>query len=54
VLPVEEFRLVAAALEDDQDLQDLRRAKEAEASAASTLLADVVARLDLGNGQHTP
>ena len=50
VLPIEEFRAVAAALEDYQDLQDLRKAKEAEGAAASTSLADVITQLDLGNG----
>ena len=50
VLPIEEFRALAAALEDYQDLQDLRNAKEAEGAAASTSLADVITQLDLGNG----
>ena len=50
VLPIEEFRAVAAALEDYQDLLDLRKAKEAEGAAASTSLADVITQLDLGNG----
>jgi mRNA interferase RelE/StbE len=50
VLPIEEFRAVAAALEDYQDLQDLRKAKEAEGAAASTSLADVITQLGLGNG----
>jgi hypothetical protein len=50
VLPIDEFRAVAEALEDYQDLQDLRRAKEAEAAADTTALVDVVARLDLKNG----
>ncbi len=51
VLPIEEFRAVAEALEDYQDLQDLRRAKDAEAPAASTSLADVVTQLGLGEYQ---
>ena len=50
VLPVAEFRAVAAALEDYQDLQDLRKAKEAEGPEASTSLADVITQLDLRNG----
>ncbi len=50
VLPIDEFRAVAKALEDYQDLQDLRSAKEAEGTAASTSLADVVSKLQLGKG----
>lgn len=50
VLPIEEFRAIAEALEDYQDLQDLRRAKANEESAPPTSLADVVRQLDLGNG----
>jgi len=48
VLPIEEFLAVAEALENYQDLQDLRYAKEAEGEASTTSLADVVAQLDLG------
>jgi hypothetical protein len=50
VLPIEEFRAVAEALENYQDLQDLRRAKEAEGGASTTPLAVVVAQLDLKQG----
>lgn len=49
VLPIEEFRAVAAALEDYQDLQDLRKAKEVEGATPSTSLADVITQLDRGN-----
>ena len=47
VLPIEEFWAVAEALENYQDLQDLRCAKEAESGLSTTPLADVVAQLDL-------
>lgn len=47
VLPIEEFWAVAEALENYQDLQDLRCAKEAEGGLPATPLADVVAQLDL-------
>ena len=50
VLPMDEFRAVAEALENYQDLQDLRSAKQAEGTKTSTPLADVVNQLDLGNG----
>jgi len=50
VLPIEEFRAIAEALEDYQDLQDLRSAKEAEGPAASTSLADVINQLRLDKG----
>ena len=50
VLPIEEFRAIREALEDYQDLQDLRNAKEVEGTAASTPLADVVKQLDLDDG----
>jgi hypothetical protein len=50
VLPIEEFRAVAEALENYQDLQDLRSAKEAEGGAQATPLADVVSQLDLKQG----
>mgnify|MGYP006289744315 CR=1 FL=1 len=48
VLPIEEFWAVAEALEDYQDLQDLRSAKENEGASASTSLAEVVNQLQLG------
>jgi hypothetical protein len=48
VLPIEEFRAVAEALEDYQDLQDLRSAKENDGASASTSLAEVVNQLQLG------
>lgn len=47
VLPIDEFRAVAEILDDYQDLQDLRSAKEAEAGAVTTSLADVVRELNL-------
>jgi hypothetical protein len=47
VFPIEEFRAVAEALEDYQDLQDFRSAKEAEGTAASASLADVVSQRGL-------
>lgn len=47
VLPIDEFRAVAEALEDYQDLQDLRGAKEAEATATTTSLADTMKQLNL-------
>ena len=47
VLPIDEFRAVAQALENYQDLQDLRSAKKAEASATTTPLADAIKQLDL-------
>ena len=50
VLPIEEFRALTEALEDYADLQDLRHAKEAEGSASTSSLADVVAQLDLKQG----
>lgn len=50
VLPIEEFRAITDALEDYQDLQDLRSAKEAEGTAASTPLAKVIEQLDIDNG----
>jgi hypothetical protein len=50
ILPIDEFRAVAEALESYQDLQDLRQAKEAESTASTTTLADVVAQLGLKNG----
>ena len=50
VLPIEEFRAIAEALENYQDSQDLRIAKEAEGEASTTPLADVVAQLDLKQG----
>ena len=50
VPPSEEFRAVAEALEDYQDLQDLRSATEAESAAASTCLAEVVTKLRLNKG----
>lgn len=37
-------------VEDYQDLQDLRSAKQAEATTTATPLADVVNRLGLDNG----
>lgn len=45
-----EFREIAEAPGDYQDLQDLRSAKEDENSVSSTSLADVVAQLDVSNG----
>lgn len=45
VLPIEEFRAMAQILEDYQDLQDLRSAKEVEGDAATQSLADVVKAL---------
>ncbi len=50
VLPIEEFRALTEALEDYADLQDLRRAKEAEGPAPTTTLADVAAQLGLKQG----
>jgi hypothetical protein len=50
VLPIEEFRAVAEALENYQDLQDLRRAKGVEGTASSTPLAEVIAQCDLNEG----
>ena len=47
VLPIEEFRAMAQILEDYQDLQDLRSAKEVEGDAATKSLADVVKALNL-------
>ena len=48
ILPIEEFQAVTRSLEDYQDLQDLRNAKEAEGGAATKSLADVVKELNLG------
>jgi hypothetical protein len=50
VLPIEEFRALTEALEDYADLQDLRHAKEAEGSASTTSLAEVIAQLDFKQG----
>ena len=50
VLPIEEFRAVTEALEDYQDLQDLRLAKGVEGTASSTPLAEVIAQFDLNEG----
>lgn len=50
VLPIEEFRAVAEALENYLDLQDLRRAKAAEGAASITPLDVVIAQLDLEQG----
>lgn len=47
ILPIEEFQAVTQTLEDYQDLQDLRSAKEAEGNAATKSLADVVKELNL-------
>ena len=51
VLPIEEFRAVAEALESYQDLQDLRAAKELEADAATSPLQHVIDQLGLDDGQ---
>lgn len=53
VLPIKGLRLAAAALEYYQDQQDFRRAREADGSAVLTSLADVMAGLDVGNGERT-
>jgi hypothetical protein len=48
VTPIEEFWAVAEALEDYQELQDLRSAKANEGGLASTSLVEVINQLQLG------
>lgn len=46
VLPVEEFHAMAEALEDYQDLRDLRAAKLQEGDASTVSLDDALADLE--------